>query len=289
MAALRHAIAGALLYGWLSLRGAARPSLAEWRSATIVGVLLLCGGNGLVTWAEQWIPSGLTALLIASVPLWMGVMQWTVEPTARPGARGIAGILLGFGGVGILVNPRGAFASDPAIFLGAIGCLCASASWAAGSLYSRRATLPKDPLRATAMQMLAGGAALAVVGTFTGEWGRLDLGSVSLRSALAVGYLIVFGSIVAFSAYIWILRVSTPAKVATYAYVNPIVAVFLGWAFAGESVTSQTIAAAAIIVASVAMITTERAVRREGVSRPRRGRVPREERGVQRTAVVRDR
>jgi drug/metabolite transporter (DMT)-like permease len=261
MAAVRFVVPGALLVAWRRARGAAAPTATQWRSAAIVGSLLLLGGNGLVTWAEQWVPSGLAALLVASVPLWMGVMNWLIEPTARPRARGIAGLFLGFAGVGVLVDPRGDLAGDTQLFVGALAIVAASALWAAGSLYSRRADLPKDPMLSTGLQMLCGAAALCVVGTVSGEWARLDLGAVSTKSALALLYLIVFGSIVAFTAYVWLLRATTPAKVSTYAYVNPVVAVLLGWALAAEPMTARTIVAAAIIVGSVVMITTDAAPR----------------------------
>jgi drug/metabolite transporter (DMT)-like permease len=267
MAAFRHSVTGLALYAWLRWRGEPPPTREQWRQASVVGTLLLLGGNGLVSWAEQWVPSGLTALIIASVPLCMGAMSWMVEPSARPGARGIAGVLIGFGGVAFLVGPGGEIAADRATLLGAFGLVVASASWAAGSLVARRRHKPKSPFQATAMQMITGGAALAVVGALAGEWQRVDLASVSAASALSLLYLMTFGSLIGFSAYVWLLQVTTPAKVSTYAYVNPVVAVFLGWAFAGEAVTAHTAAAAAIIVLAVVLITTERPGRRAGAPR----------------------
>jgi drug/metabolite transporter (DMT)-like permease len=257
MAAFRYLVPGAILVAWRRARGVPAGTPVQWRSAAIVGTLLLLGGNGLVTWAEQWVPSGLAALLVASVPIWMGLMSWAIEPAARPGARGIAGLLLGFLGVGILVDPRGELGGEAQLFAGAVGIVAASAMWAAGSLTARRVNLPKDPLLSTGMQMLTGGAALLLAGTLAGEWGRLDPGAVSAKSALSLLYLTVFGSLVAFSAYAWLLRATTPAKVSTYAYVNPVVAVVLGWAFAGEPLTARTLVSAAIIVGSVVMITTD--------------------------------
>jgi drug/metabolite transporter (DMT)-like permease len=258
MAATRFVIPGAVLYVWIRRRGAPRPSAAHWRAAAVSGSLLLLGGNGVVTWAEQWVPSGLTALIIASVPLWMAAISWVVEPGARPGARGIAGIVLGFAGVAYLVNPGGDLGRDPHTLIGALSIVLASGLWAAGSLTSRHLPRPGNAFLSSAMQMLAGAAALAVAGTLAGEWGRVDLAAVSVRSAVSLLYLMTFGSVIALSAYVWLMQVSTPAKVSTYAYVNPVVAVFLGWAVAGEAVSSQTVAAAAVIIASVVMITTER-------------------------------
>jgi drug/metabolite transporter (DMT)-like permease len=261
MAATRFLVPGAVIYAWLRHRGEPAPTGAQWRQACVVGALMLLGGNGLVTWAEQWVVSGLAALIIASVPLWMGAMNWLVEPQARPGARGIAGVLIGFGGVAFLVGPGGELAADRPMLLGALALVLASASWAAGSLVARREHRPKSPFLATAMQMLGGSAALLVTGTLAGEWQRLDPTAISASSVLSLVYLMTFGSVIGLSAYVWLLQVTTPAKVSTYAYVNPVVAVFLGWAFAGEAVTAHTVAAAVVIVVAVVLITTERPVR----------------------------
>ena len=257
MAAVRFVAPGAAMYAWLRFRGTSAPSATQWRNTAIVGTLLLLGGNGIVTWAEQWVPSGLTALLIASVPLWMGLLNWVLEPATRPGPRAISGILLGFVGVGVLVNPAGELGADRSLFLGSAMIVVASALWAAGSLTSRRVDLPASPFLSTAMQMITGSAALALVGTATGEWGRIDLAAVSTKSLLSLLYLMTFGSVVALSAYVWLLKVSTPSKVSTYAFVNPVVAVFLGWLLAGETLSPQTFVAATVIVASVVLITTE--------------------------------
>lgn len=261
MAAVRYVVPGALMYAWMRRRGAPAPTGRQWRNAAVVGALMLLGGNGIVTWAEQWVPSGLTALIIASVPLWMGLMNWMVEPASRPRARGITGIFLGFAGVAILVKPGGDLAGDPRTVGAALAIVLASGLWAAGSLVARKADSPPSPFLATAMQMLTGAGALAITGTLSGEWGRLDLAAVTVKSALALFYLMTFGSIVALSAYVWLLQVTTPAKVSTYAYVNPVVAVLLGWALAAESVSGRTLTAAAIIILAVVLITTERARR----------------------------
>jgi drug/metabolite transporter (DMT)-like permease len=258
MAGVRFVVPGAVLVLWARMRGATAATSRQWRSAGIVGTFLLLGGNGIVTWAEQWVPSGLTALIIASVPIWMGLMTWMIEPAARPRAQGIAGLLLGFAGVAILVDFAGSTGGDGRLLPGSLSLLLAAAFWAAGSLVARRIDLPENLLLSTGMQMLGGSAALLLTGTLLGEWGRLDLGAVTVKSLLALGYLIVFGSIVAFSAYVYLLRATTPAKVSTYAYVNPTVAVLLGWALADEAITERMLVAAAIIVTSVIMITTER-------------------------------
>jgi drug/metabolite transporter (DMT)-like permease len=257
MAGTRHLSAGLLLYTWMRLRGGPRPQWRHWMSAAWIGGLLLLGGNGLVTWAEQRVPSGLAALIVSSVPIWMAVLEGAEKKT-RPGAPVIVGLLLGMAGIVLLVAP-GRFAGnghvDP---LGAVALLTAALSWSFGSLYARRAKLPSSTLMATAMEMIAGGTLLWLVGLAFGEGARLELSAVSLRSLLSLVYLIVFGSLLGFSAYIWILKVSTPARVSTYAYVNPIVAVSLGALFAGESITARVALAALVIVSAVALIITAR-------------------------------
>jgi drug/metabolite transporter (DMT)-like permease len=218
---------------------------------------MLLGGNGLVCWAEQWVPSGLAALLIASVPLWMALFEGLLGG-ARPRPQVLVGLLLGFLGVALLVGDGASAGGDGRVLAGAAGLVAAAALWAAGSLLSRRVALPPSPILATGMEMIAGGAALLLVGSVVGEWGRLDPGAVSLRSALSFVYLAVAGSIVAFTAYVWLLRVSTPSKAATYAYVNPVVAVLLGWAFAGERLDARILVGAAVILGAVVLITTSR-------------------------------
>ena len=258
MAGARFLASGAALYAWTRLRGGPRPTRANWRAATVVGAFLLVGGNGGVVWAEQRVPSGLAALLVATMPLWMVLLDWWRGGGVRPTGRTWAGIAVGFLGLGILVGPAellGGGAADP---LGAAVLLLASVLWAVGSVYSRRAALPESPFQATAMEMLAGGALLVLVGSAAGEWGRLDPAAVSGRSLAALAYLVVFGSCVGFTAYIWLLRHVEVAKVSTYAYVNPVVAVFLGWLLAGEPVTARTLAAAAVIVVAVAFITSSK-------------------------------
>lgn len=253
MAGTRYLTAGALLYGWARLRGAPSPSLVHWRSAAVVGAFLLLVGNGGVVWAEQRVDSGLAALLISTEPIWIVLLVWLRSGRQRPNPRVVAGLLLGFTGLVMLVRPTGSGSIDP---LGAAALVLASLSWAWGSLYGQRAPLPSSPLVTTGIQMLAGGAFLMIASALTGEPARFVLSEVSMRSALALGYLVVFGAIVAFTAYVWLLRVAPPVLVSTYAYVNPVVAVFLGWAFAGEPLTGGTLIAAAVILAGVALIST---------------------------------
>ncbi len=258
LAGTRFVVAGSILYGWRRAAGFQRPTLAQWRAAAIVGGLMLVVGNGGVTWAEQWVESGTTALIVAAVPLWMVLLDW-LRPGGRPPGRSVwAGILVGLLGVGLLfggpdLDPRHAF--------GWLALVVGSIAWAAGSLYSRKAVHPA-PLLATGMQMLAGGVLLLLVGVLVGEPGRVDPGQVTVKSVLALGYLVVVGSLIGYSAYVWLLRVTTPAVASTYAFVNPVVAVFLGWLLAGERITPRIILASTVIVGGVALITLVRARRR---------------------------
>lgn len=264
MAGTRFLVAGGLLYAWGRNRGAALPSRTEWRAAAVVGGLLLLGGNGAVVVAQQWIPSGLAALVVGAVPLWMVLIDWGWGGRTRPSPRVWIGLVVGFGGVAMLAGSPGLGAGGTLEFLGGGLVLAGGVAWAAGSIYSRHVPNPESPRLWVGMQMLCGGLFLVLVGTLAGEWGRLDLASVSAKSGFALLYLILIGAIVAYSAYIWLLRVSTPARVSTYAYVNPVVALFLGWWLAGEPLTPRSLLAAAVIIGSVVVITGERgAVRKE--------------------------
>jgi drug/metabolite transporter (DMT)-like permease len=251
MAATRFLIAGGLIYGWRRAQGVPRPTLAQWKAATIVGGLMLLGGNGGVVWAQQWIESGTAALIVATVPLWMVLLDWARPGGSAPRPLVWAGIAIGLAGVGILF---GAPENGGVYAAGWLVLVLASISWAVGSLYSRTAVLPA-PFLATGMQMLGGGALLLVAGVLTGEVARVDPAAFSTRSVLALVYLILFGSLIGYTAYVWLLRVTTPALASTYAYVNPVVAVFLGWLLAGEALTPRILASAAVIVAGVALIT----------------------------------
>jgi drug/metabolite transporter (DMT)-like permease len=264
MAAARQGSAGALLYVFIRARGGASPTRTHWRAAAVVGLLLLLGGNGGVVWAQQHVPSGVAALVVAIVPCWMVLIEWLRPGGTRPTRAVVAGLALGTTGLVILIGPD-AFGGGRVHPGGALVLVLGSFSWAAGSIYSRRAALPSSPMLATAMQMLAGGAGLAALGLATGEAGRLDLGGVSAASALGLLYLIIFGSLVGYTCYIWLLQVSTPARVSTYAYVNPVVAVLLGWLFANEALTPRMMLAAAVIVSGVAIITLARTAAAKGL------------------------
>ena len=253
MAGTRHLTAGLLLYTWNRLRGEPRPTARDWRLAAVIGALLLLGGNGLVSWAEQRVPSGLAALIVASVPLWMTVLEAGRRRQA-PGGAVVAGLALGLVSLGWLVLPSRFGGNGHVDALGAGALVLASLSWAIGSLYSRTVRFTASTFLAVAMEMIAGGLILWGAGLLTGEGGRLHVWAVSARSLGALAYLVVFGSLAGFSAYMWLLKVTTPARVSTYAYVNPMVAVFLGWALAGESVTLRTALSALGVVGAVAMI-----------------------------------
>jgi drug/metabolite transporter (DMT)-like permease len=257
MAAVRFFVAGTLLYAWSRTRAQRPPTRREWQAAFVIGGLLLLGGNGAVVWAEQMVPSGIAALLVAGTPCWMVLLDWLWQGARRPGARTALGLILGFGGIALLVGPSALGSGVSVNPVGALVLTRGSLAWATGSIYSRRAPSPPGALMATGMQMLMGSILLLFAGTLTGEWSRLDLANVSLTSILAVLYLTVFGAIIGYSAYVWLLRVSTPARVSTYAYVNPVVAVLLGWAIAGEELTLRMGFAAIVIVTGVALITLE--------------------------------
>src|SRR5258708_21664331 len=227
MAATRHFTAGVLLYACAGVRGAPRPQPPHWGSAAVIGALLLLLGNGGVVWAEQRVSSGMAGLLIGWEPMWIVLFAWLRRDGRRPSPGVIAGLLLGFAGLVLLVRPGqgGGMAVDR---LGAAAVLIASISWAAGSLYVQRASLPRSPLLGTAMQMLCGGVLLFAAGALSGEPARFALSRVSAGSALAVIYLVVFGSLIGFTAFTWLLRSASPVLVSTYAYANPVVAVPLG-------------------------------------------------------------
>lgn len=258
MAGVRFLLAGTLMYAFLRLRGEAAPTLGQWRPAAVVGGLLLMGGNGGVVLAERTVPSGVVALLVAMVPIWMVLVDWLRRGGIRPALRTLIGLVVGFGGMVLLVGPGALAGGDPVDPFGALLVVLGSMSWAVGSIYARGAALPKSPFLATAMEMLCGGALLLGAGVLRGELHGVDVAAFSTTSVLAFAYLVVFGSLVGFTAYIWLLGVTTPARVSTYAYVNPLVAVFLGWALAGEPVSMRILLAAAVIIAAVAVITLGR-------------------------------
>jgi drug/metabolite transporter (DMT)-like permease len=257
MASVRFLVAGSLLYAWCRGRGAPRPTRAQWRAGVVAGALMLGGGNGAVSLAERWIPSGMAALLVASVPLWMVLVDMLFGSRARPSRRAAAGLLVGFAGVAVLGGSPEVGGGGGQEVVGALLILAGCASWAVGSIYLRGVSPPARPLMWVSMQMLAGGAVLGLVGLGLGEAHGFRVADVTLKSALAVAYLIVFGSLIAYSAYVWLVRVTSPARLGTYAYVNPVIALFLGWALADEPISFRSAVAATIIIASVIVIVSE--------------------------------
>lgn len=261
MAGTRFFCAGAILYAFVYLRTGERPTREHWRNTLILGLLLLLCGNGGVVWAEQTVPSGLTALLVATVPLWLVVLDWLRPHGNRPSLGVILGIIVGLAGVVYLVGWRSILGQTGAGNINpwsALLLIFSALTWSAGSLFGRKAVLP-SPLLTTAMEMLTGGTALLVAGLSTGEGQALHGHSISIVSLTALLYLITFGSLLAYTAYTWIMLHASPATVGTYAYVNPVVAVFLGWLIAKEPVTRHTIVGAAIIIAAIVIITTANA------------------------------
>jgi drug/metabolite transporter (DMT)-like permease len=255
-AGFRFLIAGAVLYAFRRLQGDQAPRRIEWRSAAIVGLFLLVGGNGGVMWAEQRVPSGIAALMIAAVPLWMALLDSLRPAGRRPNGWVITGILAGFSGILVLIGPAQLLGIEGDVdLLGVTVLLLAAFFWAVGSLYNRGAELPASPLLGTGMEMLMGSLGLFLLGTLTGEWSQLDLASVSTRSWLGFAYLVVFGSWVGFASYTWLLRVAPTMLVSTYAYVNPLVAIMLGSLLAGEELTTRVLLAAVFILGSVILIT----------------------------------
>jgi drug/metabolite transporter (DMT)-like permease len=261
MAATRFMTAGAILFAWAVFNGQKiRPLLTEWPRAFIIGGLLLLCGNGGVTWAEKYIASGLAALLVATEPLWVVILNWGLTHR-RPNAKVLLGVLIGLAGVSLLVSGglgqgvHGLHNSQLSL-IGAAVVILASFAWAAGSVYSNRRPIRATTSMASGMQMLAGGSLLLLLALVAGDFKRLNLDNASWVSIGAFSYLTLFGSLVAFTAYSWLLNNVTTARATTYAYVNPVVAVLLGWLIASEPITSKMILAAAIIVGSVILITT---------------------------------
>jgi drug/metabolite transporter (DMT)-like permease len=254
MGATRFLFAGALLFAWTRLRGVPLPPRALWKPAFVAGFFMMLIAQGSVSWAEQKVPSGLAAVIVATTPIWFLLLDWVAVSRRPPRVVTALGLAVGLCGVVLLIAPWQTGARDIDL-LGAVVLVLGSFSWATGSLYTRTAKSPSSHLQATAMQMLAGGTLLLVAGTLVGDWGRLDPGTVSTRSVLALLYLSIVGSLVALTAYTWLLGVVAPSRVSTYAYVNPVVAVLLGTLVAGEALTLRMLLAMALILGAVVVAT----------------------------------
>lgn len=258
-AALRFLISGAILYIWRRMSGDEAPTFSNWKATAVVGAALLLGGNGLVAWAEQTVPSGIAALMISTSPFWLVMFEAFRSGGGKPTWQSIAGLILGFGGVFLLIGPAEVFGTSGRFdTFGIILLLLAPISWSMGSIYARGADMPRSTLLGTGMEMLAGAVALLIVSLFKGEFNGFSLGQVSTQSWLGLLYLITFGSLVGFVAYGWLLQNAPVSLLSTYAYVNPVVAVILGWLFANEKLTPQMGIASAIIIGSVILINSAR-------------------------------
>ena len=265
--AARFLIAGSVMYLFLVARrgrSGIRVTTGELAASAAVGAALLLGANGLVMIAEQEVPSALAALIIASTPLWVVILRLVFRDRVTRGT--LAGVAAGFVGVAILVLPGNGSSGAP--LGGALLLVAASAFWATGSFFSKRLPLPNDPFVSTAMQMLCGGLLLTVVGVAAGEAANIDVASFSTRSVVALAYLVVIGSLLAFTSYTWVLQHAPISKVATYAYVNPVVAIFLGWVILSEQITGTILFGAAVIVASVAFIVRKESQPAVGAEQP---------------------
>jgi drug/metabolite transporter (DMT)-like permease len=260
-ASLRFLISGAILYIWRRAAGDPAPTPSHWKSTAIVGTALLLGGNGLVAWAEQTVPSGIAALMITTSPFWLVLFEALRAGGTKPTWQAIAGLILGFAGVFILVGPAELTGGEGSFdTFGIILLLLAPLFWSMGSIYAKGADLPKSSLISTGMQMLMGAVALFIVSLVKGELSGFSLGQVSIRSWLALAYLITFGSLIGFVSYGWLLHNAPISLVSTYAYVNPVVAVLLGSLFADELLNGRILIAAAIIIGSVVLINSARQV-----------------------------
>lgn len=253
MAGGRFLGAGTVFVAWAAHRGAARPAARDWLTTALIGLLMAAGGNGGVSWALQRVPSGIGALLVSMVPFWVALIDWLRPRGARPPGQVGVGLALGFAGVALLVNPTdlaGARTLDP---VGAGTIVAASLLWATGSVYSRYAPQPASHWLSAGMQMLGGGAVLMVLSAASGELTRLDWSTVSPAAFGAWFYVAALGS-VAYGCYLWLLKASTPAKAATYAYVNPVIALLLGYLLAGETLTLWSLGCSALVVAGVLLV-----------------------------------
>jgi drug/metabolite transporter (DMT)-like permease len=251
-AGVRHLTAGSILLLWC-LAKRLRPTWAQIRASLIIGIFFFLVGHGSLHWAEQKVPSGLASLLIASEPIWVFLLSAAAAKRWHWNSTLLAGILLGLGGVGLLIG-RSALTSAPGLLLSSLAVVISALSWSAGVVYGRRSHLSGHPLLLSALSLLAGSVQLLAVGTIAGEYRGFSFALVSLRSWLSLGYLVVFGSVVAFTAYNWLMEHYAPTLVATHTYINPIVAVLLGWLLAGEAVTLNVLLSAAMVVSAVMLV-----------------------------------
>lgn len=253
----RFLIAGSILYLWARIQTGIKPTREHWRDGLVLGAGMLGIGNGCVVWAQQRIPSGITALIVAIVPLIVVLIEWLRPRGRNPGAVVLLGVLIGLAGMALLIGPSAILGAGDISVAGSLVLLFGSTAWSVATVFGRKASVPPAPLLASGIQLLGGGAALMAASFVAGEFGRMPE-IIPARALISIGYLVVFGSIIAYSAYSWLLRVASPTKISTYAYVNPVVAMFLGWAFAGEEMSKRVLLAAAVVLTGVALITQHR-------------------------------
>jgi drug/metabolite transporter (DMT)-like permease len=262
VASLRHLIAGGLLFGWCWWRGL-RPTRQQWAASIVLGVLFFLIGHGTLHWAQQTLPSGVAAFLIATEPIFVAIIL-TATRRDRLTPALLIGLVLGLAGVALIMGAD--LQADRAHMLSSVAVLIGTVSWASGMVYSRSAPLHPDDRMAAGMSLLAGAVILFLAGTVTGEAAEFHLASVSMKSVLALAYLAIAGSLVAYSAYFWLLNRYPPTLIATHTYVNPVVALILGWSLAGEVLTSRFVFGGAVVIAAIALV--GRAASRDQVKRP---------------------
>jgi drug/metabolite transporter (DMT)-like permease len=256
LAGMRFLVAGGLLYAWMRGKGTASPTLREWGSATLLAVLIFVLDYGLLFWAERRVPSGIAAVMMATIPVFMTLSEIVFLKTRQLTLRLGGALLIGIAGVAVLVGHTGSLRDAPVDTLGACALVVAAVSWSVGSALTRKLTLPAVKAMSSGAQMLAGGVLLTLCAAVLGEFRGFHVQAVSLRAWLALIYLIVAGSIVAYTAYVWLIHHESPTKVGTYAYVNPVVAVLLGYFLGGEALGLRTILGTMLVLASVLVITT---------------------------------
>jgi drug/metabolite transporter (DMT)-like permease len=260
LAGVRFLIGGVAFIWWARHRGAGTPTIRDWITTGTIGVLMAVGGNGLVTWAEQTVPSGLAAMLVSMVPFWVVIADWIRPGGQRPRWLVLLGLVLGFGGVALLINPADTGGGRELDLVGAGAIVLATMLWASGSVYSRYASQPSSQALSSGMQMLTGGLVLLLLSTGTGELEGFRWSAISGQAMVAWIYITVLGT-AAYGAYLWLLKASTPAKVATYAYVNPVFALFLGYVMAGENITGWTVGCSVLILTAVLIVVTSKSQR----------------------------
>jgi drug/metabolite transporter (DMT)-like permease len=256
LAGMRFVVAGVVLYGWMRAKGTPSPTLREWRATSLVAFLIFVLDYGLVFWAEKRVPSGITAVMLATIPAFMTISEILILRTQRLTARLAIALLIGLGGVGVLVSRAMSFGEAPINTAGACALVVAAMSWSVAAVLTRRLPLPAAKVMSSGSQMLAGGVLLTVTAALLGEFRGFHVQAVSRGAWLALLYLIVAGSIVAFTAYVWLIHHESPTKVGTYAYVNPVVAVLVGYFLGGETIGTRTIFGTLLVLVSVIVITT---------------------------------